>query len=171
MQAKTWVGISVNRELAKYNTEDIEVSWRLSYASQGIVWFPKCLQQNTTDSRRLRLYWKVKDDQARTVIWTSSIPMPDAWKSSVENVLVIFRILLLASVHSSHLCCRFSCFYLILFLFQITTFWLALYRVESVGKSVWIEFEVHPKTWPSVLFPFLQTLQPAGKRYPYLHLF
>ena len=49
-------------------------------------------------------------------------------------------------------CCRASCLYLIFFLFQITTSWLALYKVESVGKSVWIEFEVHPKTWPSVFF-------------------
>lgn len=130
------------------------MSWEIVLCITGYHMISKMFTAKHNRHRRLSFYWKVKDDQARTVIWTSSVPMPDAWKSSLENVLVILRTLLLDPVHFSHLRCRSSCLYPILSLFQITTFWLAPYKVESVGKSVWIEFEVHPKTWPSVFFSF-----------------
>lgn len=76
-----------------------------------------------------------------------SVPPSPLWR----HVTVIFRdfslvrvffppllpILLLSSLSPS---------------FQIIPFWLVIHKVDSVGKSVWIEFEVHLETWPSAFF-------------------
>lgn len=154
MQAKTWVGINVNRELENYSTEDTEVSWEIVLCITGYHVISKMFTAKHNRQQKVELLLKGKRWPSKNSDLDIFSTMPDAWKSSLENVLVILRTLLLDPVHSSHLCCRSSCLYLIIFLFQITTFWLTPYKVESVGKSVWIEFEVHSKTWPSVFFSF-----------------
>ena len=60
MQAKIWVGINVNRELAKYSTEDTEVSWEIVLCITGYHMISKMFTAKHNRQQKVELILKGK---------------------------------------------------------------------------------------------------------------